>query len=115
MELPIVVDEHGDLQVYGSLAEAARSIEAIDVVSGEYVAFDRTGLVLIPYAETASGQVTILEPEDGRRTPDDLAARLSRLITRLGPPRFGIATSVDRLSLDELVDAVVRFQSRKRR
>ncbi len=44
--LPIIVCESGDIHVYDSLEEAARSMESIDVLQGEYIVFDSEGYIL---------------------------------------------------------------------
>jgi hypothetical protein len=40
IELPITVDEHGDITQYWSVAEVESHLEAIDVENNEYVVTD---------------------------------------------------------------------------
>ena len=44
--LPILICESGDVHIYDSIDEAARSMESIDVLEGEYVVYDSEGYVL---------------------------------------------------------------------
>jgi hypothetical protein len=44
--LPIIICESVDIHVYDSLEEAARSMESIDVLQGEYIVFDSEGYIL---------------------------------------------------------------------
>lgn len=38
-----IVEKNGDVTTYQSLEEAERAVEAIDVIAGEYQAFDSSG------------------------------------------------------------------------
>ena len=46
MKPPIIIDEHGDVEVYNSVEEAAMNLEAIDVENNEYIAYDSEGRLL---------------------------------------------------------------------
>ena len=43
MKMPILVNEHGDIISFSSVAEAESYMEAIDVESGEYIVTDADG------------------------------------------------------------------------
>lgn len=43
MKPPLIVNEHGCIDVYKNIEEMLRSLEAIDVANGEYQVFDSTG------------------------------------------------------------------------
>ncbi len=44
--LPIIICESGDVEIFDSIDEAARSMESIDVLEGEYIVYDSEGYVL---------------------------------------------------------------------
>ena len=46
IKLPIIIDEHGDISVFMSIAEASDYIEPIDVRNNEYLAYDSEGRCL---------------------------------------------------------------------
>ncbi len=46
MKLPIIVDEHGDINVYKTAEELEQALEAIDVKNDEYIAYDANGCLL---------------------------------------------------------------------
>lgn len=43
---PIIICESGDVRIYDSIEDAARSMESIDVINGEYFAYDSEGYLL---------------------------------------------------------------------
>jgi hypothetical protein len=45
--LPIILDEHGDSEIYPSYEEAIMAIEAIDVRNNEYCGYDAGGRKLV--------------------------------------------------------------------
>ena len=46
VKLPIIICESGDVRIYDSIEDAARSMESIDVINGEYFAYDSDGYLL---------------------------------------------------------------------
>lgn len=46
VRLPIIICESGDVHIYDSIDKAARSIESLDVLQGEYIVYDSEGYVL---------------------------------------------------------------------
>jgi hypothetical protein len=43
---PIIIVEHGDVTIFDSVSKAQIGIEPIDVINGEYIAYDKDGRVL---------------------------------------------------------------------
>ena len=63
MKPPIIVNEHGDVSFFASVAAAAAYLEPVDVRNGEYVVYDSSGSVL--QVVPADPHVLILEsPSD---------------------------------------------------
>ncbi len=46
MEMPIIIDENGDISFFGSRSGAESHLEAIDVIANEYVGYDCQGRLL---------------------------------------------------------------------
>ena len=46
MKLPIITVEHGDVSVFKSADDLQQYLEPIDVINGEYQAYDREGYLL---------------------------------------------------------------------
>lgn len=46
IKLPIIIDEHGDISIFLSVAEACDYLEPIDVKNNEYSAYDSEGRCL---------------------------------------------------------------------
>ena len=47
MEMPIIVDENGDVSIYWTLEDAKKALEPIDVKNDEYIAYDGLGRLLL--------------------------------------------------------------------
>lgn len=60
MNLPIIVDEHGDLMVFASASEVSDYLEAIDVKNDKYTAYDSKGMQLELLVETKEQHSKIL-------------------------------------------------------
>jgi hypothetical protein len=99
MKPPIIVHEHGDTSIYASKEDAAKDLEAIDVMNGEYLAYDSEGLQLKLEASSRWGTVSIADPIPPVRQPEAL-----RPILREYLHLFGVSDSwIDTVSLDDLV------------
>jgi hypothetical protein len=107
---PIVVDEHGDINVYLDIDVLLCKLEPIDVENQEYEFFDSTGLVL--RAAVVGSRIMVTASAPAQRDPEVLAARLRDYIARVGPARVGLAMPVDEASLQDLVNAVLAFHRR---
>lgn len=112
MTPPIIINEHGDVVFFKSVEEAERSLEAIDVESHEYDAYDAEGRVLQLSVKT--GQTSTLlgllraevktvaiaplddQPQDAR---DRLRAVLADFLSRQG----GATESLGSESLESLL------------
>ena len=108
---PIFIDEHGDIRAFGSVAEAAADLEAIDVLNGEYEAFDSNGQPLVLRAERWSDPVSITMNAEDLPRPDELARRLRSYVERVGPDRVGLVGPVEAAPLRRLVLAVADFHA----
>ena len=51
---PVVVDEHGDIQIYSTVEEAQSRMEEVDVENGEYQVHDSIGNRLDLYCNFGS-------------------------------------------------------------
>ncbi len=104
---PIVIDDHGDLEVYPTVAMAGAAVEAADVLNGGLEAFDSEGR---PLRFAAYGNRVALEmPQDSRPDSDQLEGRLRDFIHRVGADRIGIV-DVEDAPLSALLEAVLRFE-----
>lgn len=114
-EEPIVVDENGDIEFFSTTAEAALSMEAIDVENGEYLVFDSAGVQLHPVVG-GDGLVQILVLNGALAKPDELESRLQQYVERLRFPdgsfprmRGGQLTIEPNTPLDSLVAQLSDF------
>lgn len=103
---PIVIDDHGDISLFPTLADAARELEAIDVVESVYEAFDSNGRRLS--LAVSEGLVRIWLDPQSVSEPDELLRRLRYFIMRVGPDRIGL-DNAETVSLDAAVRALARF------
>lgn len=86
---PIVVDEHGDVEVYPSVVSAIAAVEAIDIENNEYAFYDSTGRVL--EAQVRKGKVSLTPTV--RLESDSVALRghIVRVLSLLGVPDAMVA------------------------
>jgi hypothetical protein len=103
---PVIVDEHGDIELYPTIQAACFDLEAIDVRNDEYEVFDSRGNRLAIAAEGERVRIW-LDPRS-QPAPEELADRLRRFISRVGPDRIGI-DDAEAATLDQLVRALARF------
>ena len=106
---PVIVDEHGDIQLYANVEAAAADVEAIDVRNGEYEFFDSAGRVIEPTIDDATSTVRLTGHEYRLPVPNLLADRLRRFVEQVGIERIGISKLPSEMSLEELVDALSGF------
>jgi len=106
---PIIVDENGDIAFYESLSDAARALEAVDVIAGEYEIFDSCGLRLrAMVADGEPASVTVRASEAAKHEDAELAVRLRNFVERVGPERVGV-TAPGTAQLSELVSSLASF------
>lgn len=103
---PIVTDDSGDINLYGSVEAACQDMEATDVLDGVYVVFDSSGHRLAP--AVAEGRVQLGVDVSAAPEPEELARRLRHFISRVGPERVGVR-NVEDASLAEAIDALATF------
>jgi hypothetical protein len=112
VRLPLIVDEHGDLELFRDVASMERYLEAIDVQNHEYVVYDSEGrLVELTTVEVPTqtlfgllkGTVEIVrvgsvesEPTCAMELSTKLRAHLARL-DEIISPQAPLHELVDRL------------------
>lgn len=105
---PVVCDENGDIEVHADEADACGSVEAIDVVNGEFEFFDSRGYPLM--AEVSGYDVTRWRRIEGAQAQASLLSdRLRSYILQVGAERFELA-DIDTADLSTLIEAVSLFQ-----
>ncbi|MCX8138649.1 MAG: hypothetical protein N3E46_03090 [Gemmataceae bacterium] len=124
VKLPIIICSSGDINIYDSIDEAARSMESIDVLEGEYVVFDSEGYVLELYVDDRDkpwapkwlwwllgvpiGPVEIRGRKEAEPRERELCSRIIEFLTAL--QKLGIVRAdlewLSTASLSELIDAV---------
>lgn len=124
IELPIIVEDHGDLNLHASVEEAELAVEAVDVRNEEFRFYDATGLVLhaeVQRVEAPRGGlgrllaptpelVKLTVPDGDDRRPDELADVLRSFLSRVGSARTGIPDGeLAAASLWDLVGATARL------
>ena len=100
MKLPLIIDEHGDVNIYNSIKSAELYLEAIDVKNNEYIAYDANGLLLnlkvIAQNETLVESVKIEEGELSK--PEHLKNVLINFLEALNtsvPPNIELSNLID--------------------
>jgi hypothetical protein len=116
MKLPIVIYEHGDVEMYDSLEKAEMDIEPIDVRNNEYVIYDSEGLLLIPIVveenrkfwggESPVECVRILPSEEKKEA--DLIRGLINFLSRLGHDSLILET----MELEALIKLSLPYASK---
>jgi hypothetical protein len=104
---PIVIDEHGDIRIYPTVAIACQALEAIDVTNNEFEAFDSDGRALVLLAH--ENRVFMEVPPNSHPNPAELERRLRRYINALGADRMGVA-SLHRSPLAVMLQALISFE-----
>lgn len=97
MELPIVVDNMGDVTAFRTLEEAADYIEPIDVTDNQYSGYDSKGRLLA--IRVAQGKVVFADGETAPTHAEQLTAALRRHLAACS-----VATNwIEQASLQELI------------
>lgn len=104
----IVVDREGWLQVYSSPEEVSQNLEAIDVMAGEYLAYDSEGRllqlmvqehrrrVLLGLCTVSEFIIRVLEAEEEPSHREDLRRALQRFL-EMTRDRRPLGDEVERL------------------
>ena len=103
---PIILNEHGSIDVFQSTEAAEIYMEPIDVENGEYVAYDSEGRLLriVPTSPRVTIETAELEPSH----QDEVRALLVRLLTHLGVPKEELLN----LSLGALVKRSLQYEAK---
>jgi hypothetical protein len=116
VKAPIIVDNHGDLSVYGSLEKAIGDLEPVDVRNGEYIAYDSEGRLLNVVVETSrpwkfsifqgprDERIGFIPTEDEPTHSDELRTKLIHFLKRVGEDENWALCA----SLEELVNRSVQ-------
>jgi hypothetical protein len=124
LTLPIVVEEHGDVEIYSSVEDAEAALEAIDVRKGEYRFFDASGLVLkgevevsgsgparLRHVFSARERVKLVVPDVESRDQEELASILRRYLLRVSARKDIDESHVRAFTLPELISATEQVLS----
>jgi len=84
MELPIIVSNHGDAEIFASVAEVQDYLEAADVLDDEYVAYDSVGYVLSLFVK--NGKIHIEDAESKILKQQELRELLTRYLAYVNVP-----------------------------
>lgn len=115
MKTPIVICDNGDISIFRSVADAELSLEPIDVINGEYVAYDARGCLVdikvvsesqaawFGLSKSYIDRVKIELAEEQPRHVFDLEYELKVFLLKLRESDRW----VEGASLDELLDKVV--------
>ena len=118
MDLPIIVDEHGDLMVFASESELSDYLEPIDVRNGEYIAYDSKGEQLTLLVETEKlrskilGQTLRERVIVGPRIDGDKSVSLKIVIADY-LTKVSVLDSFQELELDQLVRELKNFLKKR--
>jgi hypothetical protein len=107
MKPPIIIDENGDISFFESVKDVELYLEPIDVINGEYVAYDSEGHILQLSVECKDSanifsplETVVLSPS---ATPQRHTAELKRILIdffgRVGADKKWLSTA----SLEELI------------
>jgi len=102
MRPPIVIDEHGDIDIFPSVEAAARYIEPIDVLNNEFVAYDSLGF--LRHLDPTEPVVGISGYLSDDPCPDQLDQALRSFVERAS----GTPVPTDVTSLEGLLAFCVR-------
>ena len=99
MRPPIIVDEHGDVQVFESSAHAEIALEAVDVRNDEYTVYDSRGRLLTISAIDKGDTVRITSGNQSLCHRGELKKVLSSFLKRTGDSH-----EVESMTLKQLID-----------
>lgn len=126
---PIFIEESGDVESYDALSQAELDVEAVDIRNKMFQFFDSEGVVLEPNVVASAGQsgflrrflspqverVKLVAPDDAERRPELLKAILRDFLSRVGTKAAGMSDEeLARAGLDELIEAMTRYEGRTR-
>jgi hypothetical protein len=103
---PVIVSESGDVDVFGSVGDAERYLEPIDVQAGRFIAFDSEGRLLKLHPTIP--RVTIDCAEETPTHEEQLSDLLRRFLGHVGVTDPGLASE----SLAKLVERSLAFKVR---
>lgn len=116
MKPPIIVDENGDISFFESVKDVELYLEPIDVINGEYVAYDSEGHILQLSVEhristniLSASETVILSPSaTSQRHTSELKRILIDFFSRVGANKEWLSTA----SLDELIaDGIKNYKT----
>jgi hypothetical protein len=100
MQLPIVVDENGDVSVFLSKYAAERKLEAIDVLNAEYVGVDGDG---VPLDIGVINEKVVISLKDESPQPERLRNLLIHFLSAIEPNEW------DKLSTTDLLNLAMKY------
>lgn len=102
MRPPIIVNEHGDVQVFETVRDVEMALEAIDIRNDEYTAYDADGQLLVLAAVDADEKVRLIGGEHPVDRSRELKTVLSVFLMRTGE-----SDEVEEMSIPQLIDRYV--------
>lgn len=112
MKTPIVLTEHGDVQVFSTVDELLQFAEPIDVKNGEYIVFDADGAPIELYLEQVESRaffglvvfekerVCVRQSETKQTTQSELKRLLIEFLVRTG----NMSAHRETESIEELIN-----------
>jgi hypothetical protein len=109
MEIPIIIDNFGDILVFSDVQKAENYLEATDVDNNEYVGYDSRGrlLSLTTRGNSVIIQLAEIDPKHDRQLFTVLSGFLARVLKRKGLAWEWLSQA----SLEELVTKALEYKT----
>ncbi len=106
LNLPLIINNHGDVQIFETVSDAESYMEAVDIRNQEYVGYDAAGRLLLIATD---GRIGVVRPAEARPShQEEVRKLLVRLILAARTPMPDASSA----SLSELVELTRRFRYR---
>lgn len=107
MKPPIIIDENGDISFFETVKDVELYLEPVDVINGEYVAYDSEGHILQLNVERkvssnifSPSEAVVLSPSvTGQKHTSELKRILIDFFGRIGSDKEWLSTA----SLEKLI------------
>lgn len=105
MRQPIIVDNFGNLLIFRSADQAERYLEPIDVLNGEYIAYDSEGRLLRLVALNDYDRITIEQAESTPHHGGILRDALVKFLVAVGD----MPDDIGSMPLPVLIEKALQF------